>query len=223
MFLDIHTHNDFPTKTNAENYKSIFNLYPDSCFSLNDNAFYSVGIHPYFIPQETSEALKFIENYIIKNNIIAVGEIGLDRLCNTPLEKQKEIFEKQLLIAKNQNKPVIIHCVRTISEILFFIKKHNIRHCIFHNFRGKIQQMQQLLKKEAYISFGSALLNPSPTLKKSFIEAPVEKVFFETDDADVLIEDIYQKGAELKNLPVSDLSKQIYKNAEFLFNRELSI
>ena len=75
-----------------------------------DRVYGAVGIHPHEVEGITDEDLEKIYEMSFSEKIVAIGEIGLDYYYdNSPREKQKEIFRKQLEIAKKRNLPVIIH------------------------------------------------------------------------------------------------------------------
>lgn len=75
-----------------------------------DHIYGTVGLHPEFASIYTEEQIKFIEKNCLKSKIVGIGEIGLDyHYPNIDKEKQKELFIKQLQIAKKYNKTVVIH------------------------------------------------------------------------------------------------------------------
>ena len=205
MYFDIHTHND----TSSDNSNPIINVFPYAATDLKPNQKYSIGIHPCFISEKTLESELETMKAIAKNeNIVAIGEIGLDRNSETNLELQKEVFLKQLKIAEELDKPIIIHCVKCFSEILE-LKKDSTVPWIIHGFRGKPELASQLIKKGIFLSFGAAILNPPPTLLSTLIEVPTDKIFLETDDSTADIKLIYKKVAEIKKIPVASLIKKI--------------
>lgn len=92
----------------------------------NKTGKYSAGLHPWYIDEtgwKTSfEALK---QFSLQNQVIAIGECGLDKVCKTSFSLQQEVFIAQLLWANEINKPLIIHCVKAFDEILGLLKKHS--------------------------------------------------------------------------------------------------
>ena len=78
----------------------------------------SVGIHPWYISEINQKTqlnkLRQVAHY---QNIKFIGECGLDRTKGSPLPLQEEIFIKQIRIAEEANKPMIIHCVKCLIRI----------------------------------------------------------------------------------------------------------
>jgi len=154
----------------------------------------------------------------INERVLAVGEAGLDKSIDTPLSVQKQAFEQQVEIAENVNKPLIIHCVRAYSEILYYRKNSNQNiPWIFHWFNSSVQTANDLIGKNCYLSFGHMLFNENSKAFKSFLSVPPENIFFETDDAGYSIVEIYNQASLLKKMPVEELKKRICTNFKNCF------
>ena len=101
-------------------------------------------------------------------------------------------------IAVSFHKPVIIHCVKAYSELLEILKKYNIKiPSIIHCFNENEQIAEQLMNYKICFSFGKSILNAESKAAKVFKQLPPDRVFFETDDSELSISDIYKKAAEL--------------------------
>ncbi len=90
---------------------------------------------------------------------------------------------------------------------------------LVHGFRGNVELATQLLSKGMYLSFWfDFILRPesSGLLKK----LPLNKIFLETDGADVDIRDIYSKVANDLDLSVDELKSIILNNFNDFFNRQ---
>jgi len=211
LLIDIHTH-----KANQQDSKSIQNLHADfgETSSLN---FYSMGIHPWYIDaSNVQDELSKMKIASHQKNILAIGECGLDRICETPFKLQEAIFLAQLLWANEIAKPIIVHCVRAFREALAVFKNsNNIMPVVFHGFNNNISIANELLASGFYLSFGKALFNPS--MESVFSKIPSDKIFLETDDSDYAIEDIYKKAAQIKNTSIEQLSLQIMQNSKTVF------
>ena len=220
-FIDIHSHNHEPVK----NIFKIVNIFPKEFDKIKShkNIFYSVGIHPWYIDDETTgpEINKITE--IIKNEkFIGIGEIGLDRLSASPLEKQIEVYESQVMIAVNYRKPVIIHCVKAFPEIITLKKKLKIDvPAIIHGFNRNKQILHELIRNGFYISIGYKLLDQNSNAGKLLNEIPENRLFFETDEKEINIEEIYKKAALIKGITVSHLKEIIENNFKEVFNYKI--
>ncbi|NOZ36235.1 MAG: TatD family hydrolase [Chlorobi bacterium] len=211
-FINIHTHNH---NTNAV---SVINLFPEDVDNVIPEKFYSVGIHPWNVSKiNVSAQLQIISEIVTKENVIAVGEIGLDKL-HPEFDLQKEIFLKQLYIAEELKKPVIVHCVKAFSELLEILKdeKQTVP-IIIHRYSGNITIAEQLLKYGCYFSFGYDLFNSKSKVMKVFKKIPKENIFLETDDAYISIENVYQKAAEIKEISIKNISEYILSNFNLVF------
>jgi len=212
QYIDIHTH----SKKWNENVFAVQNLFPKDFGDLQivENQSYSIGLHPWHISEKTvSEELKIVEKASKRADILAIGEIGLDKAINVPFEKQIEVFEAQLRIAVKAGKTVVIHCVRAYSEILAIRKQiKEPATWIIHGFNANLQTANELLKSGCFLSFGSSLLNPKSKSALIFNTIPTEKIFLETDESLCNIEQIYQTAAVLKKLSLNTLKAQIINN-----------
>ena len=92
-----------------------------------ENGYYSVGLHPYNVGKVDDEATLNKVKLATENlNVFAIGEIGLDKSIEAPLEHQMRVFEAQVEIAEFADLPVILHVVKAFNELVeFMIKKYN--------------------------------------------------------------------------------------------------
>lgn len=215
-FFNFHTHQF----TNQPNILELVNQYPQE-FDASI-PFYSIGIHPWYIVENRLDSdLKIIEEKLQAENCLAIGECGLDKRIEIPLEQQIIVFEKQLALAEKYKKPVVIHCVAAFQEVIAIKKKMKISvPMIIHGFSKKNQIAEQLIKEGFYISFGQYLLR-NPELKTVFQNIPNNRFFLETDTIEEGIEDIYNLASEYKNITIKELQEFISSNFETVFDKKL--
>jgi TatD DNase family protein len=174
---------------------------------------YTYGIHPWFLTEDNhKELIASVQNTVTDNEVIAIGEAGFDRLRGPSLELQRIVFEEQIAISEELHKPVVIHCVRAWDEILSVQKKLRPKMpWLIHGFRGNLELATQLLSKGMFLSFwfGFVLRPESGYLLKNL---PSDRIFLETDGAEVDIRDIYSKVARDLGLPVIKLKSIIFNN-----------
>lgn len=214
--LNLHTHRF----TGNGDVLEIVNQYPREFDE--QIPFYSVGIHPWQIDADQVEPdLQIIESKLQKDNCLAIGECGLDKRIETPMDLQSDVFEKQLQLAQKYQKPVIIHCVAAFQELIEVTKKLQISVAmIVHGFSKNEQTAKQLLDNGFYLSFGKYLLR-NPELESVFQSVPEDRFFLETDTVEESIADVYQLAAKYRNTGVGDLKKQIGINFQNVFKFEL--
>ncbi len=211
-FFNAHTH----TYTHQSEVLELVNQFPlefDTAIP-----FYSIGIHPWYIVEERLEAdLRIVENKLQESNCLAIGECGLDKRIKIPKELQQLVFDKQLLLAEKYQKPVVIHCVAAVQEVIATKIKLNITvPLIIHGFSKNAQVAQQLLNNGFYISFGKYLLQ-KPELETAFLSVPNNRFFLETDTLDEGIQDIYILAAKYKGMSVEEIQQQLNTNFEDVF------
>lgn len=210
-YIDFHTHKS----ENENNVISIKNIFPSENNIIDKSNFrlFSTGLHPSFISSEYEKELAINKNLIKDKGFVSVGEIGLDRLTKTDFKLQEEVFKTQVEIAQVINKPIIIHCVRAFPELIRILKQLKITvPVIFHGFNSNLQIAKELIKNGYYFSFGYDLLKPASNAAKTIKNIPREKIFLETDDKDVSIQEIYMKASELLDIQLDILLSQVHNN-----------
>jgi len=215
-FFNLHTHKS----TIQPNVLEIVNQYPQEFDATIP--YYSIGIHPWFIIKERIEAdLAIIESKLQEANCLAVGECGLDKRTDIPMELQQMVFEKQLLLAQKYQKPVVIHCVAAFQEVIALKKKLNISApMLIHGFSKKTQVAKQLVDAGFYISFGKYLLL-NTELEVVFKSVPNNRFFLETDTVEEGIEAVYNLAAKYKGISVKEIQKLVSSNFLEVFKIEL--
>ena len=212
-FFNLHTH----SATAQENVVELVNQYPhefDASIPL-----YSIGIHPWYIVEDRIEAdLEVIESKIQEKNCLAIGECGLDKRIEIPFALQQSVFEKQLLLAEQYNKPAVLHCVAAFDELIAIKKKMKITvPMIVHGFSKSEQLANQLISNGFYISFGKYLLL-NPDLKTTFKSVPQDKIFLETDIVKEGIQAVYEIAAKYKGVSVSEIQEMVNRNFNEVFD-----
>lgn len=212
QFINIHTH----SISGNSNVLEIVNQYPNS-FEKVEN-YFSIGIHPWYINEDSwKEELKIIEAKLQLKNCLAIGECGLDKRRETPIEFQMEVFEAQLLLAEKHKMPVIIHCVAAFQELIAL--KHKLKITIplvIHGFSKSQELAEQLMKQGFYISFGKYLIK-NPELESVFLSIPNDRFFLETDTIEEEIEQVYNLAAKYKKIDVVTLQQIVTKNFNTVF------
>ena len=216
-YIDIHTHTVIP-KT-QENRISFYNriVGQETLGDLSHIELFSVGIHPWFIYSDKSndQLLEQLWEKVKQPEVWMIGEAGLDKLHETPLERQLYLFEQQALLAEELHKPLIIHCVKAWSELLALRKKiRPLSPWLIHGFRGKRELAEQLLKENIYLSFGEQFQSAALQI------AWPTHFFLETDESKLDIQEIYEKAAAALSVSTEMLMEQIEQNFSLLFSGE---
>lgn len=209
-FLDIHTHRS----SQDLEVKSILSI------SLTAGMFtewpaeqeVSAGLHPWYAMMDQFETdYRRLAEVLRNPDVKLMGECGLDKLRGEKLDNQIFILRKQLSLAAELHKPVILHCVKCFDELMALRKEMKLEvPLIIHGFNKSEELARQLLDKGFYLSFGAAILN-----KDAAAAAILEKTdnfFLETDDSGCDIREIYEAAANLKNCTLESLKALIFAN-----------
>jgi TatD DNase family protein len=180
-----------------------------------ENGYYSVGFHPYNVGKvDLEETLNKVRLSTENPNVLAIGEIGLDKTIKAPLEEQMVVFERQVDIAEMTELPVILHVVRAFNEMVEFMQAHNPSvPMIIHGYNGSREMAEQLVRAGFLISFGEAIAGEHSRIVEALLSVPVEKLFLETDEGGLDIREIYHIAAEVKGVSLDHLRIQIFENA----------
>ena len=208
MLLDIHTHHLSEAPSNAVLNCEIKNQ------PIPNNAFYiSVSIHPWQLTYDNSQLqLEWLLTTLTDKRVIAIGEVGLDKLCTTPFDLQNNIFCNIIDIASQYNLPLIIHAVKTTNELIMLKKQIQPKNAwIIHGFRGKKELAKSLIEQGFYLSFGERY-NP-----QSLQSTPVDRLLFETDESTININYLYEQAAILRGVTINQLKRTTQETMNKIF------
>jgi TatD DNase family protein len=215
-YIDLHTHGARPVKGvfQVETIMAHEERIPEKTTDLA----FTYGIHPWYLDESNhNRLLASVIKTAADPLVIAVGEAGFDKIKGPSMDLQRKTFEEQVIIAEELNKPVVIHCVRAWDELLRVHKRlHPKLPWLVHGFRGNKDLAMQLISKGMYISFWfEFILKPeSSELVRSL---PKEKIFIETDGAEVDIKEIFKKVSGDLGLGLDGFKKLILKNYKMFF------
>lgn len=172
---------------------------------------FSSGIHPWDTAAPgVEEHLLWLEQHI--GELAAVGEIGLDRLRGASLERQAELFRRQLQLAETHNLPVILHNVRCTPEILSMLRRPE--RALWHRAPVGRNNLARIIDSGGTVSFTAENLrhlDPAPV--------PLSRLGLETDDSGEDIRETYRIAAALWRVTPEELAAQLAANFRKLFYR----
>jgi len=211
MLYNLHTHKS----SEDTNVFDIVNRYP---YEKIDVPYFSTGIHPWHIDEDKlDEHLAIVEERLLLPGCFAIGECGLDKRIEKPMDLQLEVFEKHLLLANKYQKPVILHLVAAFQELIEVKNRINPGvPMVVHGFSKNIQVAQQLLSNGFYLSFGKYLLR-NPELSGVFAAMPSDRFFLETDSIEESITAVYDKASVARKIEIEDLKHIVSTNFKTVF------
>jgi TatD DNase family protein len=213
-FLDLHTHK-ISSKSGETTIQSL-SLTDDIFLAMPKKKPISIGLHPWYASMEKLELqMKYLTVLAKQDNVKMIGECGLDKVKGENISKQLIILTKQIELAEELNKPLILHCVKGFEELTKIKEELKVKvPMIIHGFNKNETLGRQLLNKGFFLSFGAAILKENSVAAKLIKE--IDFFFLETDDSQSSIEEIYQAVAKIKNIPVDELKQIIFANWERL-------
>ncbi len=193
--------------------------------------YYTQGIHPHDAKEATEVEFQKIISRSQDKKMVAVGEIGLDYHYNNSLpEIQKQVFEKQLQIACDQDLPVVIHTREADEDTRSILKNFTTklkRKGVLHSFTSSKELAEFALSEGFYLGFnGIVTFKNAHNVQEVVKITPPEQILFETDspfltpvphrgkeNGPYFLPYIVEKIAELKNLDVEKLTQLVYQNS----------
>lgn len=200
-----------------------------------EGLFCTAGVHPEDCDgyEEIEEKL---ENIAKNKKVVAIGEIGLDyHYENLDKERQKVVFEKQVLLADRVGLPIVIHSRDAMADTMEILKRNKDKlkkGGIFHCYSGSIEEAKEILKLGFSFSFGGVCTFKNARKAVEVLEfLPIENILLETDcpylaptphrgevNEPKYIPLIAEKIAQIKGLSLEEVAKLTTKNAERIFN-----
>jgi TatD DNase family protein len=194
----------------------------------------AVGWHPVDAIDMTEEDLQMIEQLAAHPKVVALGEMGLDYYWDkSPKEVQKEVFRKQIALAKKVKLPIIIHNREATADIIEILKEENAAEVggIMHCFTGSVEVAKQCIDMNFYISFGGPVTFKNAKKPKEVAkEIPLEHLLIETDcpyltphpfrgkrNEPSYVKYVAEAIAELKEVSFEEVAQKTSDNAKKLF------
>ena len=214
---------------NPENWEENINL-----INKYKNIYLNISLHPEYGNEEIDYDL-YLEQMkkIIKYNskIIAIGEIGLDyHYDNTNKDRQRDLFVKQIMLAKEYKLPIVIHTRDATKDTIDILKKFNIKG-IIHCFSGSLETAREYINMGFYLGIGGVVTFKNSKLKDVIKEIGLDSIVLETDSPYLSpirgnknfpknIKIVAEYIASLLNISVEEVSKKTTLNVKKIYNIE---
>jgi TatD DNase family protein len=196
----------------------------------------TVGIQPNHVAEATPTAWDEVLALAPLPEVVALGETGLDRYWDrTPFAQQEDYFARHLELARQLNRPVVIHCREAEADTVRMLRqdydKYGPIRAVMHSFTCDLATAQACLEMGLYISFAGMLTyKNAQALRDVAAKMPIERVLVETDCP--YLAPVPQRGkrnepgfvvhtgaclAQALGVPVEQLAEQATRNARTLF------
>ena len=152
-----------------------------------EGVYAAVGVHPHDAKLFDEEAeRKLLRLLGSSERVVALGEIGLDfHYDNSPREVQREVFARQLRMAREARKPVVIHSREADEETVRILREEWSGAgvgCVMHCFGGSVRMAEQVLEMGSYVSFaGNVTFKKADALRDAARVVPLKRLLVETD------------------------------------------
>ena len=191
----------------------------------------ALGIHPNEVKNTSDEELENIFSLIKENkeNIVALGECGLDYYHDkeeSVIRRQKEVFIKFLELAKEINKPVIIHSRKAEKEVIDILEGFKIK-TLLHFFTGNMKLAKRAEDIGCYFSIPVSILR-SEHFKTLVDRTALSRLLTETDspygnpevgrNEPSFVKKTIKEISVIKGLTIADTENIIYQNFQSLFS-----
>lgn len=192
----------------------------------------AVGVHPHSASEWDDHTANALRALLREEKVVAVGEIGLDYHYDfSPREKQREVFEQQILLAREEGYPIVVHSREATADTVELLKRYPDVRGELHCFSGSAQTAEELVKMGYYIAFGGALTfkNARKTLEAA-AAVPMERLLIETDcpymtpvpfrgkrNEPAYVRLVAEKLAEVKGVSVEEIARVTMENGTRFF------
>ncbi|MGE7136991.1 TatD family hydrolase [Luteibacter sp. NPDC031894] len=144
------------------------------------------GLHPLFLDAHRDEHLDELPRWLDERGAVAVGEIGLDFYVEgLDPERQRDLFHRQLQIAREHDLPVIVHARRAFEEVIHTLRRFGGLRGVVHSFSGSEEQARQLFDLGFHIGIGGPVTyDRAHRIHRVVTNMPLEWLLLETDAPD---------------------------------------
>ncbi|MCY7710192.1 TatD family hydrolase [Bacillus safensis] len=199
-----------------------------------DFIYAAIGWHPVDAIDMTDEDLAWIKDLSQHEKVVAIGEMGLDYYWDkSPKDVQKEVFRRQIALAKEVNLPIVIHNRDATEDVVTILKEEGAAEVggIMHCFTGSLETAKACMDMNFYISFGGPVTFKNAKKPKEVVkEIPNDRLLIETDcpyltpvpfrgkrNEPSYVKYIAEQIAELREISFEELAELTTKNAKKVF------
>lgn len=190
------------------------------------------GLHPLFLASHRDEHLDELPAWLERHGAVAVGEIGLDFYVDTlDPERQRDLFHRQLAIAREHDLPVIVHARRAFEETIHTLRRMGGLRGVVHSFSGSEEQARQLFDLGFHIGIGGPVTyERAHRIHRVVTAMPLGRLLLETDAPDqpcsqhrgernepAYLRDVLRTVASLRGESEADVAARTTANAIELF------
>jgi TatD DNase family protein len=143
----------------------------------------AIGVHPNYSHEAEVSELPRLRELQADPSVVALGEMGLDYFHHyAPRPKQFAIFEPQLQLAAELNRPVVSHCREATDDCLAVMRGFASVRAVFHCFTGSPDEARKILDAGYLLGFtGAVTFKKNDVLRETVALTPTNRMLVETD------------------------------------------
>lgn len=203
-----------------------------SLLKEKDYLYGAIGYHPCEFEKVTDEMLQELESQLDEPNVVALGEIGIDyHWYPDNKEEQRELFIKQLEIARKKNLPVVIHARESLDDVYDVLKGYSDLKLVVHSFSGDYNDAKRFLDLGFYLGItGPITFKNGENQKDVAKNIDLSRLLIETDgpyltpvpfrgkrNEPQYVYYVAQEIANLRGISVEEVIEETTKNFKKLF------
>lgn len=191
------------------------------------------GLHPMYLAEHRRAHLDDLALLLERVPAVAVGECGLDHFVDgLDRDEQRHYFERQLVLAKASNLPVILHARRAFDEVAAGLRRIGGLRGVVHSFSGSPEQAERFWHLGFCLGIGGPVTYPrAQRLRALVARMPIEFLLLETDAPDqplhghqgernepARLAEVLESVAQLRNQEPTEIAAATRANAERIFD-----
>lgn len=187
MLVDAHAHHASPFP-----HVRVYSVFDP----IEPTPSFSIGLHPWDIPRAQGPERARIRELATSTECVAIGETGLDRARRIDWQAQLDWLYWHWDLAEELGKPLVLHAVRSSSDILHLIKQRRPRTpWLWHDFQGPLTVVKSALKLHPRLVFS---LGARALCRRDFQELwgsiPAGQRLLETDESPQPLTSLYEEA-----------------------------
>ena len=199
---------------------------PGTCFAM-------MGLHPCSVKENYLHELQLVEDWLLKRQFAAIGEIGLDFYWDTTfINHQYDVFKRQIELSLHYKLPIVIHTRSAMAETIAVVKEYVSTgiNGIFHCFSGNAADAAAITGMGFYLGIGGVVTYKNSGLAEAIEKISLEHLVLETDapyltpvpfrgkrNESSYLKYVVEKLAMIKNVPAEEVAAITTANAQKIF------
>ena len=178
-----------------------------------ENVYAALGYFYSFADEITDEDILLLDKQLENDNVVAVGEIGLDYYhTKDNKDKQMDLFEKMLNLAQKHGLPVIVHSRKSMQDTFDILKRHEVAGSM-HCYQGSAEMAKEFIKLGFFIGIGGPVTHKNNKKTRNMAkQIGIDHMLVETDSPYLAPEE--KRGEKNTSLNLEYIIRKIAEELE---------